>query len=166
MEGKSIKEEEIPRHAKGVYEAQSRIRWDHFRKGRISKEWCRLKTTDSGGNNRPDKRWRTGIVRVILQWTLKKWLLRCEMARSQEADFNHRLILEACKGWWRQRREKRLMRTDVHLGREGNEPRECHSTEYLKGWLRRREIAEKAFQRYWPGRNQPTLHRWLVRREG
>ena len=108
MEGKSIKEEEIPRHAKGVYEAQSRIGWDHFQKGRISKEWSRLKTTDSGGNGRPDKRWRTGIVR----------LLRCKMARSPEADFNHGLILEACKGWWRQRREKRLMRTDVHLARE------------------------------------------------
>ena len=166
LEGEKIESKEIPRHAKDVYESQNKIGWDHFRRGRISKEWSKVKTTDSRGDKRPDERWRTGIARVILQWTLQKWLLRCDLAKSPEAEFNHGLVLETCKDWWRQRREKRPMRGDLHLARGENEPREIHSIEYLKGRIQTRELAERAFRRYEPGRNQPTLHKWLVRREG
>ena len=166
MDGKKIKPEDVPQHAEVVYKTQGRVGWGHFRKGRILKDWSKTKTTDMRGDMKPDERWRTGVVRIILQWTLRKWLLRCDMTKHPEEEHNHGMILEDCKTWWKQRREKRLMRTDIHLTREGNEAREVHTTEYLKGWLRTREIAKKAFTRYAPGRAQPTLHRWLVRREG
>ena len=89
-----------------------------------------------------------------------------DMAKSPEANYNHGLLLETCKNWWTPRKEKRLVRADLHLTREGNEPWVTHTTEYLRGWIRTRQLAEKAFQRYEPGKDQPTLHRWLVRREG
>ena len=106
------------------------------------------------------------MARVMLQWTLRKWLMRCDMMKCPEEEFDHGKLLERCDEWWSKRTEKRLLRTDMHLTRDSNKPQIYHSTEYLRGWLNTRELAEKAFQRYEPGKKQPTIHKWLVRREG
>ena len=88
------------------------------------------------------------------------------MVKSPEAEYDHGKLLERCRNWWMHKSEKGLLQMDVHLTRERQEPRTTHSTDYLREWLRTRIIAEKAFQRYRPGHDQPTLHRWLVRKEG
>ena len=166
MAGKQEGEGKIPRHARPVHEIQKEIGWDHFRRGRIAKSWSKVKTTDSDGRLRPDERWRTGITRVILQWLLQKWILRCEMIRTPEAEHDHGALLEICQRWWTLRGSKRLLRIDMHLTHDHLEPQAAHSTDYLREWLRTRTLAENAFKRYRPGKDQPTLHRWLVRKEG
>ena len=166
MAGKQEGEGKIPRHARPVHEIQKEIGWDHFRRGRIAKSWSKVKTTDSDGRLRPDERWRTGITRVILQWLLQKWILRCEMIRTPEAEHDHGALLEICQRWWTLRGSKRLLRIDMHLTHDHLEPQAAHSTDYLREWLRTRTLAENAFKRYRPGKDQPTLHRWLIRKEG
>ena len=132
MTGKEIEGRNSQRHSRSIYAVQSDIRWNHFRRGRIVKSWRKIKRTDSGGRLKPDERWRTGITRVILQWLLQKWLLRCDMAKSPEAEYDHGVLLERCRTWWSLRREKRLLQMDIHLTREQQGPQAAQSTDYLR----------------------------------
>ena len=88
------------------------------------------------------------------------------MVKNPKAEHGHGVLLERCRKWWLLRREKRLLQMDMHLTLAKSEPQTTHSTDYLREWLRTRIIAEKAYKRYRPGNDQPTLHRWLVRKEG
>ena len=64
------------------------------------------------------------------------------------------------------RDEKGLLKMDIHLKNDKCEPKVNHSSYYLREWMRTREIAEKAYMRYKPMENQPTIHKWLVRKGG
>ena len=49
MIGQGVNIEKIPTHARRVWKNQELIGWRHFIRGRLVKEWSRVKTTD---NNR------------------------------------------------------------------------------------------------------------------
>ena len=119
-----------------------------------------------GGRLRPDERGRTGITRVIIQWLLRKWLLRCEMVKNPEERYQRVELLNKCQEWWADRKNKRLLNVDSYLVQDRHEPNEHQTDDYLREWMRVRENAENAFRRYRPGKDQPNIHRWLVRKEG
>ena len=119
-----------------------------------------------GGRLRPDERWRTGITRVIIQWLLRKWLLRCKMVKNPEERYQRVELLNKCQEWWADRKNKCLLNVDSYLVQDRQEPKEHQTDDYLREWMRVRENAENAFRRYQPGKDQPTIHRWLVRKEG
>ena len=166
MMGEEGDMEEVPRHAKEVYQTQRRVGWNHFRKGRLIKSWSELKTRDGEGRLRPNERWRTGITRVIVQWLLRKWLIQYDLVRDPEEDYDREDLMERCREWWSNRNNKRLLRVDYHLKQDRHEPRGNMTSEYLREWIKVREGAERAFKRYQPGKGQTTLHKWLVRKEG
>ena len=102
---------------------------------------------------------------MIMRWTHDKWLLRCQMFQDPGMDHEHQALYEECKKWWETRMKKGLHRSDAHLRNPRQEPRLAHSKDYMREWLRTREIAETAYARYAPRETQPTLHRWLVHKQ-
>lgn len=157
--------EHPPRFAKKIYKAQHEVGWRHFIRGRLVKKWSQVKTTDQYGRKPPDTRWRVAMMRTILQWLLQKWEIRCTLIAEPEADMEKRTLLEQCQEWWIARKEKRLLHGDTHLKQIRWKPKKTDTVDYLRAWLHTRSVAERAYQRYRPMENQPTLHRWLVRKE-
>ena len=162
MEGETIREEQIPSHAREVYRDQETIGWRNMTVGRISLRWSELKTTDYRGRLETDRRWRTRAIKTILGWTHDKWLLRCQLFQDPGMDHEHQALYKECKRWWETKMKRGLHKTDAHLRNYRQEPRMVHSKDYMREWLRTREIAETAYARYAPRETQPTLHRWLV----
>ena len=106
------------------------------------------------------------MIRTILQWTLKKWELRCRLCAGPEAEAEREKLYSQCLEWWERKNDVRLLSADSHLKRERWEPILTNSPDQMRIWLQTRTAAEKAYKRYQPAKNQPTIHRWLVRKEG
>ena len=166
MIGSSSAADHPPKFARKIYSDQARVGWRNFLRGRLIKKWSLVKTTEQNGRTLPDTKWRTTMMKIILQWTLQKWELRCRLCAKPDADIEQKQLFTQCQKWWESREKVNLLKTDSHLRRERWKPRPSDSTDYMRVWLQTRTIAERAFKRYRPMENQPTLHRWLVRKEG
>ena len=162
MEGKTIEIEKMPLHARYIYRKQENIGWRHMIKGRISHRWGEVRTVDSNGRKDTERRWRTKAIKLILRWTHEKWVLRCTLYQDPEKDLELQELYEACSEWWTARDIKGLLQTDAYLRNPKQAPRTKQSKDFLREWMRTREIAEEAYRRYRPDETQPTLHRWLV----
>lgn len=164
LSGREIMTEDVPRHAREVYREQEEIGWTNYARGRLAERWAELRTTDAKGVLEIETKWRVKATKRILLWTSKKWALRCRKCATPEANHETRILLEQCRTWWEERDNKSLLQVDKHLVENKQEPKEWHSADYLRAWIRNRTLAEHAYMRYRPGRSQPTLHRWLVQR--
>ena len=162
MEGRGINNVNIPKDSRKVYEEQTRIGWRNMSLGRITRRWSEVRKADGSGRMRTGKQWRANAIKVILGWLYEKWNIRCRMCQEPGEDFEHRAMLDECMLWWNSRETIGLMRGDAHLRNQRQKPRQDHSKDYLREWLRTRRIAEEAYGRYAPNETQPTLHRWLV----
>ena len=100
FEGIQTSPDRIPIHARNIYEQQSRVGWKNYSRGRIVREWGGLRTTNSKGILEIESRWRAKIIKIILKWLHRKWILRCEMCSGPEAKYEHKDILEECLKWW------------------------------------------------------------------
>ena len=65
---------------------------------------------------------------------------------------------------WRAREVTELLHGDRFLLRDQFYPEEHHTADYLRAWIRTRELTIRAYGRVWGEEGQPTLHMWLVRR--
>ena len=155
-----------PEFADHIYREQERIGWCNFKRGRLTKQWSQIKTTDSSGRLQPDSKWRSLIIRTILQWTLRKWELRCKLCAGPEAVAERNQLYSQCQKWWENKDNVHLLNADSHLKRERWKPLPAHTPDHMRVWLQARTTAEKAYKRYQPMKNQPSIHRWLVRKEG
>ena len=133
--------------------------------GRISKCWSQVRTTDKRGVLETEARWRVRAIKVILKWMHQKWLLRCEEFKAPEIDLDHRALYDQCREWWAERDKKQLHRHNAYLRNARQKPQQIHSKDYLREWIRTREIAAELYARYEATTNQPTLHRWLVHKK-
>ena len=155
-----------PRFATCIYREQGKIGWNNFLRGRITKKWSQIKTTDSNGRLQPDSRWRSQMIRIILQWTLRKWELRCRLCAGPDAMAERDQLYAQCMNWWENKGDVHLLNADSHLKRERWKPSTTSSPDQMRLWLQARITAERAYKRYRPMKNQPSIHRWLVRKEG
>ena len=155
-----------PRFATSIYLEQGEIGWGNFLRGRITKKWCQIKTTDSSGRLQTDSRWRSQMIRIILQWTLRKWELRCRLCAGPDAVAERDQLYAQCLKWWDNRGDTQLLSADSHLKKEKWKPSMASTPDQMRLWLQTRTTAERAFERYRPMKNQPSIHRWLVRKEG
>ena len=137
--------------------------WKKMALGRITQKWSEVRKMGSRGKMETGRRWRTKVIKIILNWLHEKWIIRCQMYQKPEEDLEHKAIYEECIQWWETRETKGLTCGDAYLRNPRQGLRREQSKDYLREWLRTREVAEEAYSRYMPKETQPTLHRWLVR---
>ena len=86
FEGQKIDTDAIPSHARQTYMVQGRIGWTNYARGRIARSWGALRTTNSKGVVEISSKWQTSLIATIIEWLHRKWVLRCELCSSPEAD--------------------------------------------------------------------------------
>ena len=165
MEGQGVDEESLSDLEKKAFRDQNKIGWEHFARGRLSREWSNIRKIDTGKKNAPASEWRSKLSLILLTWLDKKWRMRCQMSEAQTGNREHEDLLQRCRKIWSGRGETVLLQGDRFLLREQYSPEEYHTADYLRAWIRTRELAKQAYGRARGEEGQPTLHRWLVRKD-
>ena len=149
---------------KGAYEAQRRIGWEHFRKGRLSRAWGSKEIR--GESELSATEYVTGMAAIMIEWLGDKWRLRCEIVSAPEKTLEKLTTYGRCMSMWRRRSEITVMREDRGLFEERHAPRESQTLDYLRAWLATRELAIKEYDNYDPSRKQSKIDKWLRPRPG
>ena len=87
------------------------------------------------------------------------------MSEAWTGNREHEDLLKRSRKIWSEREETVLLQGDRFLLREQHYPAEYHTADYLRAWIRTRELAIQAYGRARGEEGQPTLHRWLVRKD-
>ena len=80
------------------------------------------------------------------------------MSEVQNGTREHEDLLERCKKIWKVREQTDLLNKDSFLWRDQYSPEEHHTTDYLRAWIRTRELAIRASKQVQRNQGQPTLH--------
>ena len=64
---------------------------------------------------------------------------------------------------WRRQSKIVILQEDKKLFEDAHEPNERQSLDFLRAWIRTREMTVVEYERYTPWREQPIIRKWLRR---
>ena len=98
------------REQRKPYTAQGIIGWEHFRKGRLAKDWGTGE--EAKDLDQTPAAFRTELASLVLRWLKEKWLIRCTLAAKTEENAEKVRIIEECEKLWETRESVRVLAKD------------------------------------------------------
>ena len=147
-----------PDSLRQVYEAQARIGWGNFIRGRLSKAWGKTKPK-SRARMTPSE-WVRVLTSHVLELVREKWEFRCRIYKDANETNERKILQMEANALWTKRAEVALLAQDRYLLAERNRPRNDWNVERIRVWVQTMTLAIDAARLVFSTQKN-TLRKWL-----